>query len=202
MSGNHSHNKDTYDSSNTLHIDLSVEMQHELSALDESVFRARAEAFLLRPNDLAPLTAEEASWLVQRMHPYSIPAGEWFILDQDQAQNDFMMLVLAGQVVVETEIASGQSITISVLHEGSWVGELSMLDSQPRQAACRASDDADVACAILSRADLLHIVESEPRIGAKLALMLATNVAGYVRRMNAKMARYAEIQNAIRGTET
>lgn len=192
--------RDTNDASNATHIDLSAEMQHELGDLDASVFRARAKSFLLRPNDLAPFTSEEANWLVQHMHPYSIPAGEWFILEEDQTHNDFMMLILSGQVVVEAGIASGQSITVSVLHEGSWVGELGMLDSQPRQAACRAADDADVACAILSRYDLLHIIEHEPRIAAKLALMLATNIAGYVRRMNAKMSRYAEIQNAIRAT--
>lgn len=200
MSSNDRHNKRAQDTSNTLHVDLSMEMQHDLNKLDESVFRDRAKSFLLRPNDLAPFTKEEAHWLVQQMHPYSIPAGEWFILDEDKSNNDFMMLILAGQVVVETEIASGHNITVSVLHEGYWVGELSMLDCQPRQAACRASDDADVACAILSRKDLLDIIEHEPRIAAKLALMLATNITKYVRHMNRKMSRYTEIQNAIRAS--
>lgn len=190
--------KQTHDTSNVLHIDLSEELQHELGELEESVFRTRAKSFLQRPNDLAPFSAEEVKWLVQHMHPYSIPAGEWFILEDDQNHNDFMMLILSGQVVVETEIASGQTIVVSVLHEGCWAGELGVLDSQPRQAACRASDDGDVACAILSRTDILYMVEHEPRVAAKLAFALASSMAGDMRRMNAKMSRYAEIQNVLR----
>ncbi len=198
MSSDDRRKRQTRNIANTTHIDLSEELRYELGNLDESVFRTRAKSFLLRPNYLVPFNQEEVDWLVQYMHPYSIPAGELFILEEDQSNNDFMMLILSGQVVVEAEIASDQCVTVSVLNEGKWVGEMSMLDEQPRQASCRASDDADVVCAILSRKDLLDIVEHEPRIAVKLALMLATNMAGHVRQVNAKMCRYAEIQNAIR----
>ena len=147
---------------------------------------------------MAPFTEDEAHALVRRMHPYTIPAGAWFLVEDERSDSDFVMLILSGDVVVESEIADGSSLTIGVLSPGRWVGELSMLDGQPRQAACRASDDDDVVCAILSREEFLGMFDAEPRLAAKLALLLAANMAGSLRDMHQKMCRYAEIQKALR----
>ncbi|MDO5653058.1 MAG: cyclic nucleotide-binding domain-containing protein [Brachymonas sp.] len=149
---------------------------------------------------MAPFSEEEARKLVQYMHPYTIPAGEWFIVEDERSDNDFMMLILTGEVVVESSIAEGQTLTVTVLNPGQWVGELGILDGNPRQAACRASDDADVICAIISRTEMMQLLDAEPRLFGKLAFLLASNVAGYLRNMHQRMCRYAEIQNAIRTT--
>ena len=85
---------------------------------------------------MAPFTEDEAHALVRRMHPYTIPAGAWFLVEDERSDSDFTMLVLSGDVVVESEIADGSLLTLGVLSPGRWVGELGMLDGQPRQAAC------------------------------------------------------------------
>ncbi len=134
------------------------------------------------------------------MHPYTIPAGEWFIVEEDSRHNDFMMLILSGEVVVESDISEGHTLTIAVLKAGNWVGELGILDGNPRQAACRAADDGDVVCAILSRQEFLDMLDTRTQLAAKLSLILASNVAHSLRDMHQKMCRYAEIQNALRTT--
>ena len=88
---------------------------------------------------MAPFTEDEAHALVRRMHPYTIPAGAWFLVEDERSGSDFVMLILSGDVVVESEIADGSLLTLGVLSPGRWVGELGMLDGQPRQAACRAN---------------------------------------------------------------
>ena len=149
---------------------------------------------------IAPFTEEEATALVRHMHPYTIPAGERFLVEDEHADADFMMLILSGEVIVESRIAEGQTLTVTVLHAGNWVGELALLDGSPRQADCRASDASDVLCAIFSRRELLALLETEPRLIAKLTLLLAGNISAALRAMHQKMCRYAEIQNAIRTT--
>lgn len=149
---------------------------------------------------IAPFTEAEASALVQRMHPYTIPAGERFLVEDEHDDTDFMLLILSGEVVVETHIAEDQVLTVNILHAGNWVGELALLDGSPRQADCRASDDGDVLCAIISRRELLALLDTEPRLVAKLTLLLAANISAVLRDMHQKMCRYAEIQNAIRTT--
>lgn len=149
---------------------------------------------------IAPFTEEEATALVQRMHPYTIPAGERFLVEDEHDDTDFMLLILSGEVVVETHIAEDQVLTVNILHAGNWVGELALLDGSPRQADCRASDDGDVLCAIISRRELLALLDTEPRLVAKLTLLLAANISTALRDMHQKMCRYAEIRNAIRTT--
>lgn len=163
------------------------------------MYREAAVQMLTRPTaGMAPFTEEEARQMVQHMHPYTIPAGERFLVEKEGNGNDFMMLILSGVVVVESQIADGYTLTVNVLQPGSWVGELGLLDGLPRQADCRASDDDEVVCAIISRSQLLAMLETTPHLVAKMALLLAANVATSLRDMHQKMCRYAEIQNAIR----
>ena len=165
---------------------------------DYAVSRQMAVELLTAAASIAPFTEEEATALVRHMHPYTIPAGERFLIAEEQADNDFMMLILSCEVLVESHIAEGQTLTINVLHAGNWVGELALLDGSPRQADCRASDDGDVRCAIISRREFLSLLETEPYLIAKLTLLLANNISSALRDMHQKMCRYAEIRNAIR----
>ena len=157
-----------------------------------------AVQLLTSANSIAPFTQEEALALVRHMHPYTIPAGERFLVEEEQDDTDFMMLILAGEVLVESHLAEGRTLTVNILHAGSWVGELALLDGSPRQADCRASDVGDVLCAIISRRELLTLLDAEPRLAAKLVLLLAANISATLRDMHQKMCRYAEIRNAIR----
>ena len=157
-----------------------------------------AVQLLTSANSIAPFTQEEALALVRHMHPYTIPAGERFRVEEEQDDTDFMMLILAGEVLVESRLAEGRTLTINVLHAGNWVGELALLDGSPRQADCRASDDGDVRCAIISRREFLSLLETEPYLIAKLTLLLANNISSALRDMHQKMCLYADIRNAIR----
>ena len=145
-----------------------------------------------------PLSATEAWALVDNMHPYVIPAGEYFIIEEDRNLNEFMMLILSGEVLVESKIAEGQMLTLSVLKPGQWVGELGLLDGSARQAMCSAAEGHDVTCAIINKHELLMLLENHPQLASKLILLLASNTARSLREMHQKICRYAEIHSVIR----
>lgn len=156
----------------------------------------RAAMRLARPRTMAPLSEKEALQVFDYMHPYTIPAGQPFILEDDGQHNDFAMLILSGDVVVESSLPEKQLLTVNVVSEGTWVGELAFLDGLPRQAACRAADYGDVLCAILSRQDYQRLLDDNPRLAAKLTLLLAANVARYLREADKKMRLFAELNDA------
>ncbi len=147
-----------------------------------------------------PLSATEAWALVDNMHPYVIPAGECFIVEDERNLNEFMMLILSGEVIVESKISDGQTLTLSVLKPGQWVGELGLLDGGSRQAMCSAAEGHDVTCAILNRHELLMLLENHPQLASKLILLLASNTAYSLREMHQKLCRYAEIHSVIRNS--
>ena len=150
-----------------------------------------------RPS-IYPLSTTEAWALVNNMHPYVIPAGECFIVEDERNLNEFMMLILSGEVLIESKISDGQILTLSVLKPGQWIGELGLLDGGARQATCSAAEGQDVTCAILNKNELLMLLEKHPQLASKLILLLASNTAQSLRELHQKICRYAEIHSVIR----
>ena len=109
-----------------------------------------AAEMLMSPPALMQLNLKEAQVVVQYMRPQFIPEGTTFIREGDTEDNDFMVLVLDGEVTVENIVVSRVSpITVTVLGPGSMHGELGLIDGLPRSASCTAS--SELRCAILTR---------------------------------------------------
>lgn len=191
MNGNVTDTSRPASTEGTQHLRPSYGFSYQVLAADLLVKQSAAS--------LAPFSPEEARRLIQLMHPYTIPAGQAFITEADD-DNSFMMLILSGEVVVEAAVADTHSMTVAVAQTGDWVGELSMLDGAPRQADCRAADHNDVISAILTRQAFIQMVDDQPKLAAKLALLLANQTTIRLRGMHHKMCRLTEIQNTFRET--
>ena len=98
-----------------------------------------AAELLIAPTALMQLTLEDARVVVGYMLPKKIAKGTVFISEGDTHYTDFMMLLLDGEVTVETSVVSrDQPMTVTVLGRGSLIGELALLDGEPRHASCTA----------------------------------------------------------------
>lgn len=158
-------------------------------------FEAAAE-LLTAPNALMHLTLEEARIVVGYMTPRFIPADTTFIQEGDSADEGFMALLLEGEVVVESvTVSRTEPLTIRVLGAGSLVGEVGLVDREPRSASCTTS--ADSLCAILTRDALEALINEEPRIGAKLLLAIAARLAERLRDNARKLRLYAKLAKAM-----
>lgn len=158
--------------------------------------RDNAAQLLTAPGALMQLTLDEARTVASYMEERYIPADTTFIREGDAGDNGFMALLLDGEVVVESIVVSRtEPVTIKVLGPGSLVGEVGLVDREPRSASCTAS--TDVVCAILTREAIEALIDTEPRVGAKLLLAISVRLAERLRDNARKLRLYAKLAQAM-----
>lgn len=156
----------------------------------------RAAELLAAPSALVQLSLAEALVVVGYMHPRHIPAGTMFIREGDGHNTGYMVLVLEGEVVVESIVVSRVSpITLTVLGPGSLHGEMGLIDGLPRSASCTAS--SEINCAVLTRESLLQLLKDKPGIAAKLMMTIAVRMGERVRDNNDKLKKYVQLTKAM-----
>ncbi len=156
----------------------------------------RAAEWLTAPTALMSLSIEEARVVVGYMSPRFIPADTTFIKEGDAHDEGFMALILDGEVIVESiTVSRTEPVTIRVLGPGSVVGEVGLVDMEPRSASCTTSTDSMFA--ILSREGLAALIANEPSLGAKLLLAIAARLAERLRDNARKLRLYAKLAKAM-----
>ena len=155
-----------------------------------------AAEMLSAPSALMQLSPDEARAIVAYMRPHRIPEGVTFIREGDTDDTDFMLLVLDGEVTVESIVVSRTApITVSVLGPGSLIGEMGLLDGEPRSASCTAM--SDLRCAMLTRDGLNQLLDDDPRTAAKLMMAISLRIAIRMRDNQAKLKMYAQLTQAM-----
>jgi CRP/FNR family transcriptional regulator, cyclic AMP receptor protein len=174
----------------------SVIRQQRLRVIAGSSSADRAAEMLTARTALMQLTHEEARAVVAYMRPHRIPEGTTFIREGDTADTGFMLLVLDGEVTVESIVVSRTApITVSVLGAGNLIGEMGLLDGSPRSASCTAM--SDLRCAMLTREGLNQLLNDDPRTAAKLMLAISLRIANRMRESQEKLKLYAQLTQAM-----
>jgi len=151
---------------------------------------------LAAPSALMQLSHREARTVVAHMKPHKIPEGTTFIREGDVDETDFMLLLLDGEVTIETIVVSRtEPITVTVLGPGSLIGEMGLLDGAPRSASCTAM--TDLRCAILTRDAMNQLLDHEPRTAAKLMMAISLRIAQRMRENQDKLKLYAQLTQAM-----
>jgi CRP-like cAMP-binding protein len=131
------------------------------------------------------------------MAPRFFPANTRFIREGDAGDNGFMALLIDGDVVVErVTVSRTEPVTIRVLGPGSLIGEIGLVDKEPRSASCTAS--TDVWCAILTRDAVESMISRDPVVAARLLLGVSANIAERLRDTNRQLKLYARLATAMR----
>jgi CRP/FNR family transcriptional regulator, cyclic AMP receptor protein len=167
-----------------------------LRALEGSNSAELAAQLLTAPTALMQLSAEEAKVVVSYMKPKRIATGTVFIKQGDKKDTGYMLLVLDGEVTVENIVVSRISpVTVNVLGPGSLIGEMGLVDGEPRSATCTAT--TDLRCAILTRASLEDLMTDAPHIGGKLMMAVSLRIAERLRDTADKLRLYAQLTQAM-----
>lgn len=98
---------------------------------------------------------------------------------------DYMLLVLSGRVDVLKQADDGSSRLMATVGPGMTLGEMSMIDGELRFATCMAMESTTVA--VLTRDDMLRIIDEAPRLGARILVNLVTLLSQRLRRTSAKL---------------
>jgi CRP/FNR family cyclic AMP-dependent transcriptional regulator len=85
-----------------------------------------------------------------------------------------LFAVLDGRLRATGEGRDGKEVVLSLMDPGDVIGEIALLDQQPRSATVQAVDEATLLT--LHRRDLVPFLERNPRAAIELAAVLAKRV--------------------------
>ena len=84
---------------------------------------------------------------------------------------------------------------MSVMGPGSMIGEMGLLDGEPRSASCTATTDLTVA--ILPRDALLQLIKSKPAVAARFMLAMSKRLSDRLREANRKIKTLHALNRAL-----
>ena len=170
--------------------------QDRMRAIEGSHTAELAANLLIAPTALMQMTFAEALIVVSFMVPSKIPMGTTFIKEGDKTDTGYMLLLLEGEVTVESiSVSRNGHETVTVLGPGSLIGEMGLIDGQARLSSCTAS--TDVHCAILSREALKTLSIENPRTATKLMFAVSLRIAERLREMTDKLKMYSQLVQAM-----
>ncbi|TBR15345.1 cyclic nucleotide-binding domain-containing protein [Rugosibacter aromaticivorans] len=110
----------------------------------------------------------EIAEFARYLHCYHAPQGSEIIREGEAG--DFMLLILEGNVEIVKKDVRGQPQVISIADPGKTLGEMSLIDGEPRFASCMSLTPLDFA--VLDRQSLSRLIAEEPGLGIKLLMEL------------------------------
>ena len=138
---------------------------------------------------LQDMSADEADILASSMLLVRAEPGEVLIREGDSGE--WMLVLLSGTVDVTKSIAprskdeelegtdTPTTSRIAVIQRGAAVGEMSMLDSEPRFATCTAIEAVEAG--VLGRQAIGELIRDHPAVGAKLLVKITQLMAQRLR---------------------
>jgi CRP/FNR family cyclic AMP-dependent transcriptional regulator len=147
---------------------------------------------------LQDFTPAEADVLGAEMLRVRAKPGQ--VLIAEGTQSDWLMLLLHGTVDVGKRVEperpeTSESTRLAVLREGAVLGEMSMIDGEPRYASCWAL--TEVEAAVLSRAAVGRLIATQPAIGAKLLVKLTQLLAQRLRNTSNQLVKILQGRETI-----
>ena len=114
------------------------------------------------------LDQAEIRTIAQFMSCYGAPTGETLLREGEPG--DYLLLLLTGEAEVWKRDDKGTKRKIALVTPGTTLGEMSLMDGQPRSATCVTSMPVDFA--VLHRDDINQLLDASPRLCAKFTLLL------------------------------
>jgi CRP/FNR family transcriptional regulator, cyclic AMP receptor protein len=144
---------------------------------DASRFAGEIHALIPKCTLLENFTPAEVRLLTHFMEVYRAVDGMEVIREGDGG--DFMLIVVEGRIEVRKQDRWNTPQLIALVEPGRTLGEMSMIDGEPRFATCVAVEPALVA--VLGRESLARIIVEQPLLGAKILMELVLMLSQRVR---------------------
>jgi CRP-like cAMP-binding protein len=105
---------------------------------------------------------------------------------------DFMILIITGSIDVVRRDRAGHPSRIAVVRGGHSVGEMSMIDGEPRFASCLALEPTRFA--VLSRETLTEVIRTRPHLGARILVKLVQILSQRLRNTSMRLVAIQDAQ--------
>ena len=103
---------------------------------------------------------------------------------------DFMMLLIEGRIEVFKQDRWNAPRIIAVIEPGKTLGEMSMIDGEPRFATCVSAERCVIA--VLTRENLARIILEQPILGAKILMELVLMLSQRLRQTSMRLVSYMD----------
>ena len=148
---------------------------------------------------LQDMSAQEVDVLGQSMLLIRADAGQALIRQGEVGE--WMMLLLRGTVDITKQVEQAAqegektqneptpltSSRIGVIRHGTSMGEMSMLDSEPRYATCTAIEAVEAG--VLGRREIALLIRDHPGVGAKLLVKITQLMAQRLRNTSNQLVK-------------
>ena len=125
----------------------------------------------------------EVRLLAHFMHVYRAEPGVEFIHEGEGG--DFMLMIIEGKVEVHKRDRWNTPQLIAAVEAGRTLGEMSLIDGEPRFATCIAVEPALIA--VLNRESLARIIVEQPLLGAKILMELVLMLSQRLRATSSRL---------------
>ena len=144
------------------------QLAHLESLGDATQFAPQMHALIPNCPLLENFSQPEVVLLAQFMEVYRAPPGAEIIREGEGG--DFMLMLLEGRIEVHKRDRWNTPQLLASVESGRTLGEMSMIDGEPRFATCVATEPSLIA--VLDRESLARIIVEQPLLGAKVLMEL------------------------------
>ena len=136
----------------------------------------------------AEFSREDISVMAGYMAVYRAEPGQTIIRENDSG--DFMLLIIEGAVDIFKKGMRGEEQHMTNVGPGMTLGEMSMIDGEPRFATCIATEPT--VFAVLHRDNMAKIILDHPSLGSKILVKLVSMLSARLRQTSARLLQYME----------
>jgi len=112
------------------------------------------------------------------------------VLFREGDHGDFMCIVLQGRLDIHKEDSLHDDKTVATVHAGRSLGEMAMVDSEPRSATARVVESAVLA--VLTQENFAVISREKPALAVRLLLKIAQSISQRLRHTSGVLVDYLE----------
>jgi CRP/FNR family cyclic AMP-dependent transcriptional regulator len=138
-------------------------------------------------------TLDDIHQLAPFMTVYRAAPGDTIIREGNT--DDYMLFILEGRINIVKTDAQGERHPMASVGPGSTLGEMSMIDGEPRFASCIALDVTTFA--VFPRDSMVRIIMDEPQLGAKVLIKLVTMLSQRLRDTSSSLLHYLERSETV-----
>jgi CRP-like cAMP-binding protein len=136
----------------------------------------------------AEFSREDIMLMAGYMDVFRAQPGEIIIREGDGG--DYMLLIVEGFVDILKKGMRHEQQHMTTVTPGMTLGEMSMIDGEPRFATCIATEPTVLA--VLHRDAMAKIILDHPSLGSKILVKLVSMLSGRLRQTSARLLQYLE----------
>lgn len=113
------------------------------------------------------------------------------VLFQEGDEGSFMGLIVEGLAEVRKQNSEEESVKVAVEGSGRMVGEMALVDGEPRSATARFVKSGTML--LLSKESFDHILEQHPHLGVAILVRVCRLLSQRLRRTTGLLSNYLHI---------